>query len=269
MPEALDQKVRATLFDNFQRAEPTRTRGLLEGSIRYLAKWRSALIGNTFVRKSGTAVLNGPLKGLDFIESSAEGCHVAKLLGSYEQPLHPYIEQAINTPYDRILNIGCAEGYYAVGLALRMPNTKNLAFDINPDAQEKCRQLAVKNGVDDRIETGALFSPEDFAKYVSGRTLVFCDIEGAELDLLDPDIAPALKQMDIIVEAHDCLVPGAADELTKRFSPSHNIERVLDNGLRNLDTTPSWFDNLAHLDQILAIWEWRSGPTPWLVMTAK
>jgi len=26
--------------------------------------------------------------------------------------------------------------------------------------------------------------------------------------------------------------------------------------------------NLAHLDQLLAVWEWRSGPTPWLVMKA-
>ncbi len=269
MPDELDQKVRAALLENFQTVEPTRTRELLEGSIRYLAKWRGALIGKTFTQETGTIVLNGPLKGLDFVEFSTEGCHVAKLLGSYEQPLHPYIEQAINTEYDRILNVGCAEGYYAVGLALRMPNTKNLAFDTNPIAQEKCKQLAVKNGVEDRIETGALFSPEDFANYSSGRTLVFCDIEGAELDLLNPDIAPALKQMDIIVEAHDCLIPGAADELTKRFAPSHNIERVHDNGLRNLDITPSWFDSLAHLDQILATWEWRSGPTPWLVMTAK
>jgi hypothetical protein len=27
--------------------------------------------------------------------------------------------------------------------------------------------------------------------------------------------------------------------------------------------------SLAHLDQLLATWEWRSGPTPWLVMKAK
>ena len=26
---------------------------------------------------------------------------------------------------------------------------------------------------------------------------------------------------------------------------------------------------LAHLDQLLAVWEWRSGATPWLVMRAR
>jgi len=40
-----------------------------------------------------------------------------KLLGFYEQPLQPYIEQVIQTGYPTIINIGCAEGYYAVGLA--------------------------------------------------------------------------------------------------------------------------------------------------------
>lgn len=33
--------------------------------------------------------------------------------------------------------------------------------------------------------------------------------------------------------------------------------------------TTAWFNNLAHLDQLLATWEWRSGPTPWLVMKTK
>jgi len=36
-----------------------------------------------------------------------------------------------------------------------------------------------------------------------------------------------------------------------------------------LEATPSWFNNLSHLDQLLATWEWRAGPTPWLVMKAK
>ncbi|MBX9585026.1 MAG: hypothetical protein K2X87_32375, partial [Gemmataceae bacterium] len=26
---------------------------------------------------------------------------------------------------------------------------------------------------------------------------------------------------------------------------------------------------LGHLDQLLAVWEWRSGPTPWVVAAAR
>ncbi|MDP2759331.1 MAG: class I SAM-dependent methyltransferase [Sideroxyarcus sp.] len=241
----------------------------LNNALRLLAKWRSALIQNTVLQHHGTEVMDGPLKGMNFLPQSAEGCHIAKLLGCYEQPLLPYIEQAIRASYPAILNIGCAEGYYAVGMARRMPETTVFAFDLNPKAQETCRALAEKNGVADRVRVGALFRPEDFAAHAGQRVLVLCDIEGAERELLDPVSAPALAGMDLIVESHECLVAGITKLLIDRFATTHDIAVVEDNGQRQLANAPPWFNNLAHLDQLLATWEWRSGPTPWLVMKAK
>lgn len=243
--------------------------GQLTSALRLLSKWRSVLIQNTLLEQQGTVVMQGPLHGLDFLPQSAEGCHIAKLLGCYEQPLQPFIEQAIQANYPTILNIGCAEGYYAVGMARRMPHTQVLAFDLNPKAQEVCRGLAQKNGVADRAQIGALFKPEDFAAYAGQKVLLLCDIEGGEKDLLNPEQSPALKGMDIILESHDCLIPGITQEIIRRFEASHDITLVQDNGQRQLQNTPAWFNNLAHLDQLLATWEWRSGPTPWLVMKAK
>jgi len=241
----------------------------LNNALRLLSKWRSVLIQNTVLQQQGTVVMEGPLQGLDFLPQSAEGCHIAKLLGCYEQPLLPYIEQAIQANYPTILNIGCAEGYYAVGMARRMPETNVLAFDLNPKAQATCQALADKNGVADRIQIGALFKPEDFADYTDQKVLVLCDIEGGEKELLDPEKAPALKGMDFIIESHEGLIPGITQMLIDRFQASHQITLVQDNGQRQLQNAPGWFNNLAHLDQLLATWEWRSGPTPWLVMKAK
>lgn len=53
------------------------------------------LIQNTVQQQHGMVVMQGPLKGLDFLPQFAEGCHIAKLLGCYEQPLQPFIEQAM------------------------------------------------------------------------------------------------------------------------------------------------------------------------------
>jgi hypothetical protein len=75
--------------------------------------------------------------------------------------------------------------------------------------------------------------------------------------------------MDLIVESHECLSPGITQTLLDRFSATHHITVVPDDGQRQLHNPPAWFLNLAHLDQLLATWEWRSGPTPWLVMRAK
>ena len=126
------------------------------------------------MKKQGTAGIHGATAGMDFLPKSAEGCHIAKLLGCYEQPLQPFIEQAISNAYPTILNIGCAEGYYAVGMARRMLSTQVLAFDLNPKAQEVCTALAQKNGVLNRIKVGALFKPEDFARYANQKVLVLC-----------------------------------------------------------------------------------------------
>ena len=241
----------------------------LNNSLRLLSKWRSVLIQNTLIEQEGTKVLQGPLAGMEFIERSAEGCHIAKLLGCYEQPLQPHIQKALSGHYTKIINIGCDEGYYAVGFARAVPGLISLAFDTDTNAQNSCRQLAEKNGVSDRVTIGGLFSPDDFAKYENKAALVFCDIEGAEEELLDPDLAPALRKLDIIVESHECLRPGITQKLLSRFEATHTIELIEDNRSRQLDNPPAWFTKLSHLDQLLATWEWRSGPTPWLVMNVK
>ena len=70
---------------------------------------------------------------------------------------------------------------------------------------------------------------------------MLCDIEGAERELLDPLAAPALLGIDMIVECHD----GAAKLLTDRFTSSHDITPVADDGLRRLQDAPAWFRGLA------------------------
>ncbi len=237
--------------------------------MRLLAKWKSVYLQNAFLKDGGAVVRHGPFMGMDFLANSAEGCHIAKLIGRYEQPLHEFIEQAISNDYSCILNIGCAEGYYAVGMARRMPTTQIMAFDLNTKAQEICNALAQKNGVSERVKVGNLFKSEDFASFANQRVLVLCDIEGAERELLNPVVSPALAGMDLIVESHECLIPGVTQILIDRFKGTHQITLVQDNGQRRLTKMSNWFNNLSNLDQLLAVWEWRSGPTPWLIMKRK
>jgi len=266
----LNQSVRAQALELLNANPSSQQEAIqLNNALRLFSKWRSVLIQNTLLQLHGTKVMHGPLTGMDFLSQSAEGCHVAKIIGTYEQPLQPYISDAIDQKYETILNIGCAEGYYAVGMARAMPETKIWAFDLDANAQKVCTELALKNKVKERIQVGALFKAEDFSAYTNQHTLVLCDIEGAEKELLGAHSYPALCHMDLIVESHECLIPGITQELIERFKISHDITIVNDNGLRSLGAMPEWFNQLAHLDQLLATWEWRSGPTPWLVMRAR
>src|SRR6516164_6432959 len=61
-------------------------------------------------------VLSGPFAGLRYLDEPIWGPIEPKWLGTYEQELLPVIQQIIQTPYSTIIDIGSAEGYYAVGL---------------------------------------------------------------------------------------------------------------------------------------------------------
>ena len=241
----------------------------LNNALRLLSKWRHLLLQNTLIKNNGLVVLEGPFKGLKFLSKSLEGCYVPKLLGCYEQPLHKTIEKVIQTKYDVVLNIGSAEGYYAAGFAKSMPQTLIKAFDLNEAVKEPVAQLLLSNAITNCVYSNNEFLSEHFNAYQNKKTLVFCDIEGEERNLLDPLAAPSLLNMDIIAEAHDCFDKTISNELVKRFSKSHAIEIIYDNGDRTLENAPDWFRNLGHLDQLLSFWEWRSGPTPWIVMKSR
>lgn len=260
-PTALTQAIDRQLADLAARPPgPAR----LEQQLRALAKWRSTVLANTLVARHGTRVPHGPFAGLDYAVAASEGGRAPRLLGVYEASLAPVIETVIARAYPQVLDIGCAEGYYAVGLARRMPATRVLAHDLNPAAQDLCRQLAQRNGVADRVQVGGAITHADLALCAAAPTFVLCDIEGAEEALLDPARAPALAQADILVEVHELLRPGLLDRLTARFSRTHRVTRV-DRTLRP-EALPDWTHTLSDLDRLLLLWEWRSGPTPWLWM---
>jgi hypothetical protein len=246
---------------------PVEPKAALLNVLRLAAKHRAHLVQNTLLREHGTKVLSGPFAGMQFVSSVAEGCCVPKLLGCYEEELHPYVEAAISAGYERVLNIGVAEGYYAVGLARRMPSAQVFAHDIDPNAQRTCAAVARANGVAPRVHIGGLFRGEDFAAHAEHRTLLICDIEGAERELLDPQAYPALRKLDIIVELHDCVHAGLSTTIPARFAASHEITLVKQAGRGK--PLPALFDQLSHLDQLLAVWEWRSGPTPWAILRAR
>lgn len=238
----------------------------LNNALRLLAKYRSTLLQNTLVQQHGTRVMGGVFVGMDFVAQSAEGCHVPKLLGCYEEELHPFLTKIEHEGYSTVINIGCAEGYYAVGIKRLLPNTNVLAYDVNPVAQEACKGLALKNNVE--IAVHGLFYPENFADFENeDKVLVWCDIEGAERELLDPVKSPALERMDLVIEFHPTVQGHTLHDVLPRFSKTHNIEVISARG--HNPELPIFLQQLGHLDQLLAQWEWRSSSTPWGVLRAK
>ncbi|MGH6911218.1 MAG: hypothetical protein ACREE0_18420 [Phenylobacterium sp.] len=234
--------------------------------LRTLAMWRARALANTYIAHEGARVMSGPFAGMEYV-SATEGSQIARLLGVYEAGLHPHLHAFAAEGLDCLIDVGCAEGYYAVGLARMMPELTVYAYDISEAARTACATLAARNGVTDRVIIGGEFKPDGFEAFAGRRALVMVDAEGAELDILQPALSPSLAGMNVIVETHDVFRPGSLETLIERFSPTHSIVQV-GQGQQVIDMPP-WLASLSQLDQLLAIWEWRLAETPWLVMRPK
>jgi len=236
--------------------------GQLTQALRHLAKWRAQVLADTLVARSGDKVLSGPFAGMSYGMRAAEGSRTARLIGCYEASLAPVIETIIDRAYPLVIDVGSAEGYYAVGLARRMPSARVMARDSSLPAQTLCRALAEVNDVGERVSVGGLFTHADLDICQQQDTVIICDIEGAEAEFLDPEAAPGLLAADILVEVHEGMRPGLLAVLERRFTTTHTVTR-LD---RRLDDTglPDWAETLSDLDRLLLMWEWRASPTPWL-----
>ncbi|MFV3131552.1 hypothetical protein [Niveispirillum sp. KHB5.9] len=229
----------------------------------FLLHYRCLQLSNTIVHKEGTRVLGGPFAGMELVEPF-NGMYAPHLLGCYEEELHDVVRGLPAAGYRHVINIGSGDGYYAVGLKRLMPEVAVWAHDIDPGLQQKCRLMAALNKVD--IQVGGVFDPDGFAAHAGHRTLVWCDIEGAEATLLEPALSPALVGMDIVVELHPIEQGHTLDILPARFADSHAVEIIHPRG--HMPFMPDWLRGGGQIHQLLAQFEWRGAATPWAVMRA-
>jgi hypothetical protein len=171
-------------------------------------------------------VSSGPFRGMRYPRADAIGSAlVPKLLGCYEQELHQLIEGICQTEYHTVIDIGCAEGYYAVGFALRLPAAKVIAFDTNSDATRLCAAMAEANGAQNRLLVGAMCDPDTLAQFAHGpKILIVCDCEGYERELFPTGSGERLKRHDLLIELHDFIHPGISSTIQNVFSETHEIE---------------------------------------------
>jgi hypothetical protein len=264
MSMTLTDRVRAMVARLGPENDEAEFQAQMNELLRLLGRWRSQLLANTYIALQGPYIFQGPFAGMQYVTSPTEGSLIARLLGTYESELYPYIRQIAEKGLDEIIVIGCAEGYYAVGLARLYPHVKVYAYDNDPAARSSCEQLAAANAVQGRLLVRGEFRQQDFEAHKGRRVLVMVDIEGAEDDILQPILSPCLSSMSLIVETHDPLCPGVLLRLTGRFQSTHEITRVDQQPKQCV--LPPWLQSLPHLDQLLSVWEWRGQPTPWLVM---
>lgn len=86
--------------------------------------------------KTNDRVFWGPFTGMIYVGSSVGSEYCPKLLGTYESELHLIIEELCQKLFNTIINVGAAEGYYAIGMAICNPQSRVIAFETTLNGQK-------------------------------------------------------------------------------------------------------------------------------------
>lgn len=166
-------------------------------------------------------VIWGLFKGMRYLNISHCSALIPKLVGTYEEEISGWLKDS--KKYLNIINLGSAEGYYAVGLALKNAATNVLAVDISPNARKMCKKLIKLNRVKN-VHVKSFLTKEDFKIMRGG--LIVSDIEGDEVEIINPQRNRDLLDYDYIIECHDFIRPSTSI-LINRFRKSHIVDLVL------------------------------------------
>jgi Ribosomal protein L11 methyltransferase (PrmA) len=215
---------------------------------RYVKRIR-ADAGARLALASNNTVKAGVFAGMKIHPQSAFGVDQFTILsGQYESELYEIISAAAAKNYDAFIDIGCANGFYAVGFAMISDNCDVIAYDISSDARRVTELNAKMNSVADRIVIKNAATHSELGDAIQQRKKAFLlvDIEGAELDLLDPQKCPPLSQCDLLIEVHG-RTDEVADILLSRFEKTHS-GRLIGRSPRNpfaFDYLPLHFEDEA------------------------
>lgn len=198
---------------------------------RYLpSRFRRSVIAPRFLErlKKSQSVVGGPFKGMRYHGDAVCGAASPKILGVYESELAPFLLRWSTIPFQHIIDVGAAEGYYAIGCAMLWPQATVTAFETSEEGRLLLTRNVELNGLQSRVKIMGYCGREQLqAALLNGEpSLVIVDIEGAEGHLLEPGNIHGLANAHIIVEIHDFVSDSVGETVSSRLTSTHVIEEV-------------------------------------------
>ncbi len=228
---------------------------------------------NVLSERFGLITLDGPFKSLIYPSMKSVGSSLyPKLIGSYEKELWPILNEFKTNDYSEILDIGCAEGYYAVGLARMFDNAIINAYDINYEARELCRKMADVNQVGDRVMIHSNCTSEVLENFnFKGRGLIICDCEGFEKELFNNENIDHLRNCDLIIETHDFIDINISVKIKELFIKTHDITSI--KSIDDIEKTHTYYfkvlENLPLEEKLLFLSEHRPAIMEWVICRSR
>lgn len=172
-------------------------------------------------------VQSGPFKGMQYIRTSHGSSWHPKILGTYEKEVSHILENLEFNKYRKIIDVGCAEGYYLSGLALlTMKNRASpeiIGYDLSENALAMARKLLAANQVQGRVMNHRF----RFEEQTDEPNFYLIDIEGDERELFQGIDMHKFRNSEFLIEIHEPSGQVALlNDLKNVFAATHVVSVV-------------------------------------------
>lgn len=197
-----------------------------------------------FYKHHNGVIAHGPFAGqlLPEVIHWGHADLAAMILGVYEQEILTELTKAPPKRQSLLINIGAADGYYAIGLIRGGYFARAVCYEMEALGQETIRQAAARNSVKDQIEVRGKASVELWSTFDDTElcdATVLCDIEGGEYEVFNREVFKALRHCKIIIETHRWAETESRNtrSLAQESSSTHQT-RLITMGARDLSSFP-------------------------------
>jgi hypothetical protein len=236
--------------------------------------FRRKIISHRFKAANGQKILYGHFSGVNLSKTSFWNSidHPSILLGLYEREvLDVIVDLCIINNKNLFINIGAADGYYAVGLLKKNFVDKAICYELTRDGRDSIKLNCELNHIDNsKIIIRGKACPEFHLDLPNNLTnaIILIDIEGFEFELLSEDSLMSIKEAIIIVELHPHLISNGETEVLKLIKRAEKLYNVgfIRPGFRN----PHEFrelDSFSDNDKWLLCSEGRAIRMNWMVLS--
>ena len=233
-------------------------------------------LGQVLSKSLDSTVAYGPFEGLRLSDTSWWGAadRGSMLLGIYEKEVIDAVADFAQTR-DIFIDIGAADGYYAVGAVASGLFEMAICFEISQEGQAAISENAKRNGVSNRVHIMGEATPdfmldlrEKFSIDVS-RAIFLIDIEGAEFELVTEQFLREVSRSVLIIEIHDWMARHEfeVEELASRAAEIFKVS-WLTTGSRDMSIfqeLSEWPDD----DRWILCSESRRKLMRWMVLTPR
>lgn len=212
-------------------------------SHRIVIEWGCVPVHEKLIRRFGTSVIAGPFKDVILTPMTHAEQIGPYLLGVYESELDNAWSIVLSGSYNQIIDIGAKFGFYAVGLARKYPHAEVVAFDTDWWARKAVRELVSYNKTP-KVRVAGLCTPNWLVQNTREGAFIISDCEGFEDVLFSDEVIARLSTTTLIVETHDCSVPGVCARLLNAFDKTHVVKTVgMDDRRRMPEVDLSFLDS--------------------------